>query len=265
MCAALNEKLSVLLIAEAPRTHQAILTLLQDQGFSVGIATDGDSAYQKSQLMVPDLILLDSAVPRVPALSLVRKLRGLSATSGIPIIYLANGYFPEGGAAALRAGAVDYLSFPYLAEELLERIQIHIRLSNGVVSERLHDRPSNGSAPIAASGTQMEDQMLTQAADGAIRESLHAPLTQKALASMLQVSERRLATAFMRRWGVLPPEYIRRQRLKKAERLISTTTLSLALIAEELGFSSPANFSTAFKKYKGVSPLQFRKSPKEEV
>ena len=261
MCAALSEKPSVLLITSTPRAHQGILTALQQQGFSVGVATDGESGYQKAQLILPRLILLDSSTPSIPALSLVRMLNGLSTTSSIPIIYLASVQSYKGGSGALQAGAIDYLSCPYQTEELLARIQIHIRLSEGASSEIRHAHSQLSHSLPQESGQHMEDQMLVHATDGVIRENLSSPLTQKALAHQLQVSERRLVSAFKRCLDIRPSEYISQQRLKRAERLISTTTLSFSVIADELGYSSAANFSTAFKKYKGVSPRQFRKQP----
>ena len=261
MCAALSEKASVLLITRTPRDHQAILAILQQQKFCMTIETDGESGYQKAQLTQPNLILLDSATPRIPTLALVRMLSGLSATAHIPIIYLENSATSHGGTAALQAGAIDYLSCPYQAEELLERIQIHIRLSHGTSFEPDDELKTALQRLHQTSGRQMEDQILLQTATGMIKENLKTPLTQKALADWLQVPERRLVAVFMKCLNVRPHEYISDQRLQLAERLISTTTLSLTLIAEELGFSSLANFSTAFKKYKGISPREFRKQP----
>ena len=262
MCAASNKKLSVLLIAKAPRAHQTILSILQQLGFNIIIATDGAAGYQKTQLMLPSLIMLDSTTSGIPPLSLIRMLRGLSATAGIPIIYLANDSCKEECISALQAGAIDSLPCPYQAEELLARIQIHISLSKGGVSEPEQKLTFNSPQN---SGCSIGDQVLVHAADGVIQTHLNSPLTQKSLAIMLQVSERRLATAFVRSLGIRASEYIGQQRLKRAEHLISSTTLSLALIAEELGYSSPANFSTAFKKYKGISPRQFRKLPPTEA
>jgi len=261
---ALNENPSVLLITNKPREHHAVLNILQQHKFCVGIETSGEAGYQKAQLKQPSLILLDSMTPKIPTLTLVRMLNSLAATSRIPIIYLGNSAGPQGGAAALQAGANDYLSCPYQPEELLERIQIHIRLSHGLSSAAKEKQTISHLFPSQASGKQMEDQALIHAADGIIQENLRTPLTQKALANLLQVPECRLVAVFKQCFAMSPHEYISRQRLEKAEQLISTTTLSLAVIAEELGFSSPANFSTAFKKYKGISPRQFRRNPFDE-
>ena len=257
-----NEKPSILLIANDPKIHQPILGILTRQGFPIGIATDGESGYQKAQLTLPGLILLDASIQTFTGLCLVHMLRGLPATSSIPIIYLAPSRSSQECISALQAGSVDYLSYPYQAEELAARIQIHLRHPSQAHATTHNRRMTDRlAARRRASGTEREDQMLIYAVDRAIRGGLKDSLTQKALADMLQVSERRLTSAFTRSAGIRLAEYIRQQRLKQAERLISTTTLSLATIAEELGFSSPANFSTAFKRHKGITPREFRNQP----
>ena len=64
--------------------------------------------------------------------------------------------------------------------------------------------------------------------------------------------------------GISPADFIRNVRLKHAAQLLTTTPLSIAEIAEQVGFNSPRIFSSNFKKMFGVLPSDYR-SPKDVV
>ncbi len=60
--------------------------------------------------------------------------------------------------------------------------------------------------------------------------------------------------------GMSTNEYINKLRMEKALQLIQTTKLSFTEIAEQVGFTTPSYFSTAFKQYTGQTPTQYKKS-----
>lgn len=60
-------------------------------------------------------------------------------------------------------------------------------------------------------------------------------------------------------WGKTVFEYLRETRLRTAMHLLSTTSMSISDVADEIGFSSAANFATAFREQLGVSPSRWRK------
>lgn len=60
--------------------------------------------------------------------------------------------------------------------------------------------------------------------------------------------------------GMSSNEYINKLRMDKAVLLIRTTKLSFTEIAEQIGFTTPSYFSTAFKQYTGMTPTQFKRS-----
>ena len=55
-------------------------------------------------------------------------------------------------------------------------------------------------------------------------------------------------------------EYLTRRRLQEAKRLLTETDIPVAEIGMQTGFSDPGYFSTVFRKYEGVSPIEYRKS-----
>ncbi|WP_372373418.1 helix-turn-helix domain-containing protein, partial [Vreelandella venusta] len=58
--------------------------------------------------------------------------------------------------------------------------------------------------------------------------------------------------------GMTVYEYLREIRMNEARELLSNTHLSVSAIAAHVGFSSSANFSTAFKERFGTSPMKFK-------
>ena len=80
------------------------------------------------------------------------------------------------------------------------------------------------------------------------------------LAAWSFLSESRFKQKFRQQTGIPPMEYVLRQKLKEAMRLMQTTDKSIPRIAAELGFSSDKHFSDAFRRYMGKTPMQYMKT-----
>jgi AraC-like DNA-binding protein len=63
--------------------------------------------------------------------------------------------------------------------------------------------------------------------------------------------------------GASPQEYLARQRLEEARRLLATTDTPIGLISQQLGFSNPSHFTRRFKTQNGVAPALYRISLRE--
>src|SRR5690606_16226359 len=149
-----------------------------------------------------------------------------------------------------KAGAVDYISQPFAIEEVIERIRIHLQLSR---LGRLAQMEEPQEFDIS------EDESLVRSARAALGSSLADPPTVEELADSLGTAERRLLQALRRCLGISYSQFIRIERLIKAQFLLAKTSLRISEIAYEVGFSDGANFSTAFKKRVGMTPAAFRK------
>ncbi|MBQ9692613.1 MAG: helix-turn-helix transcriptional regulator [Clostridia bacterium] len=82
------------------------------------------------------------------------------------------------------------------------------------------------------------------------------------LAKRIHIGERTFRELFKAYMGVSPQAYISEMRIKNAEELLMTTAMTVKEIGYALGFQNQYYFSNFFKKKKGVSPCQFRKSKK---
>lgn len=92
-----------------------------------------------------------------------------------------------------------------------------------------------------------------------IDENLFEILDLEFLADKCNLSVSRFKHLFKEETGIPPSEYIIRKKIEKAQEMMEDSKFSIKDIAYDLGFSSPAYFSTVFKQYNGYSPTFHKK------
>lgn len=116
----------LILIAE---DRESILLLLQDyleeQGYRVAIAKDGQAAVELTIAQSPDLIFMDIRLPQIDGLEATRQIR--QHLTETPIIALTSLFMPEDEDRFLAAGFSDFLSKPLKMEQLTKMIAKHIQ------------------------------------------------------------------------------------------------------------------------------------------
>jgi AraC-like DNA-binding protein len=95
-----------------------------------------------------------------------------------------------------------------------------------------------------------------------IREHFKEKIYIEKLSDMLNVSPDYFTKMFKDSIGKTPIDYINAMRTNHAIRLLATTELSMAEIADDIGFCNPNYFHKIFKQYMDVNPLAYRKSTK---
>jgi AraC-like DNA-binding protein len=93
-----------------------------------------------------------------------------------------------------------------------------------------------------------------------IREHLSGPLTIHSLAARFNVSPTALKESFHRVYGRSIHRYIRSVRLDAAAKMLLDTTLEVRQISRAVGYSSPSQFTNAFKYRYGMAPGQYRRN-----
>ena len=101
--------LDVVLAEDSLATREVLRVLLEEQGFRVRLAGDGEEALVRIGEGVPDVLVSDVNMPRRDGLSLTRALRERGETSRLPIVLLTSRDDPEARAAGAAAGADAYL------------------------------------------------------------------------------------------------------------------------------------------------------------
>lgn len=95
-----------------------------------------------------------------------------------------------------------------------------------------------------------------------VRDNLTSPLTTQDVANALAISRPYLSALFKNENGITLSEYIAKEKINEASRMLEYTNKSILEISTALGFSSQSHFTKVFKKYKGTTPKSIRKEPK---
>ncbi|MFC5652657.1 ABC transporter substrate-binding protein [Paenibacillus solisilvae] len=112
-------------------------------------------------------------------------------------------------------------------------------------------------------GCETKRPSLVNQAARYIQEHYAEPITLKALAALLDSSERQLQRQFKAMLGSGPMEYLIQVRLDKAKTLLQDTDFPLKEIAEAIGYTDSYYFSRMFKKYIGVSPSLYKEQARQ--
>jgi pilus assembly protein CpaE len=121
----------VLLVDDDEMLRKMTEVLLAKQGFEVTAIENGAKALQQLKFMLPDIILMDVMMPDMDGFSVCREIRSNPATAAIPIIMLTALDSVENKVKGFEAGADDYLGKPFETAELVARINVMTRRSEG--------------------------------------------------------------------------------------------------------------------------------------
>jgi CheY-like chemotaxis protein len=124
----------ILVVEDNPQNLKLSTIILQSQGHTVIPAVDSLEAERAIAVEVPDLILMDVALPGKDGYTLTRELRARPETAQLPILALSAFAMAGDAEKALEAGCTDYLTKPVRRAPLLERVGELLR-SAGVPKE----------------------------------------------------------------------------------------------------------------------------------
>lgn len=117
----------ILVVDDDPDLSQRLARYLEEQGYSVALAGDGEQMFERLASRTPDVLLLDLMLPGEDGLTLARRLR---ADQAMPIIMLSARGEDVDRIVGLEVGADDYLAKPFNPRELLARIRAVLRRRN---------------------------------------------------------------------------------------------------------------------------------------
>jgi DNA-binding response OmpR family regulator len=117
----------VLVVDDVPDNLSVLHDALDEAGYTVLVATNGEGAIQRAVQAVPDIVLLDAMMPGIDGFEVARQLKARPETAHIPIIFMTGLTETEHVVAAYRAGGVDYVTKPIRPEEVLARMTVHMQ------------------------------------------------------------------------------------------------------------------------------------------
>ncbi len=143
-------KSRILVVDDISKNLQVVGTMLRNEGYHVMPATSGAQALERAQAQPPDLILLDLMMPEMDGLEACRRLKADPLTQPIPVIFLTASNEMEHLVNGFEVGAVDYITKPFNAPELLARVRTHLELKHARQRLREMNEEKNEFMGIAA-------------------------------------------------------------------------------------------------------------------
>lgn len=118
----------ILVVDDQSANVRVVSTLLARHGYEVIAAYSGTEALQCYREQRPDLILLDMMMPGMDGFDVLAALRASPEPLNVPVVFVTAAHDHDLLLRAFDAGAVDYVTKPFLPEELLARVNAHIGL-----------------------------------------------------------------------------------------------------------------------------------------
>ena len=118
----------ILVVDDAPANLRLLGKMLSDHGYRARVAPNGQSALEAVEREAPDLILLDINMPEMNGYVVCEKLKDDKRHKDIPVIFVSALSEPLDKVKAFGSGGVDYIVKPFQLEEVLARVETHIKL-----------------------------------------------------------------------------------------------------------------------------------------
>jgi len=132
---------TVLVVDDSMANLQLIGSVLIENGLKPSFSTNGANALLFLEHNIPDLVLLDIAMPGMDGFEICKRIKTDPRMESIPIIFLTARTQTDELVKGFDLGAVDYVTKPFNKTELVKRIKTHIGLKNAVqtIKEQNHE------------------------------------------------------------------------------------------------------------------------------
>jgi len=122
-----NKNVNILIVDDQPQNIQILEELLRQEGFLIHSVHDGSQVLKFVQTQKIDLILLDIRMPNLNGFDTCKALKAHKDTEEIPVIMITASNKKQDIIKSFEAGAVDYVTYPFEATELLSRMRAYLR------------------------------------------------------------------------------------------------------------------------------------------
>lgn len=247
------KKLRVLLVDDEIMIREGFKRLFDWEAHDcevVGEAADGMEALTQINDLCPDIVIMDINIPIMNGLKVISLSRIKHPQIAFVIVsgYDDFSYCRE----ALRLQITDYILKPVNYEEFgtcIDNLKISL----------FENRVSSASEP-----EKQEERTITGITKY-LQEHLAEDLSLSVLAEEFHLNPQYISQLFKNEIGVNFLTYLTNIRMEKAKKLLLSTSLSVAEVAEKSGYGDYRVFTKVFKKSEGITPSQYRRDFLEET
>lgn len=248
----------VLIIEDNKDIIQYLCQLLRSD-YKLQVAKNGEEGIKKALEIVPDIIISDVMMPKKDGYEVCRFLKKDERTSHISIVLLTAKGDQASRVTGLECGADAFLSKPFDEQELFVRLEKLLTLRNVLQAKYQQielgtfGEQENYTDPELAFLHRLEQTILEHLSEEDFRVDPN-------LCRAMQMSRPQLYRKIKALKDISPSEYLRQLRLKKARQLLQNSNLTIAEIAEKVGFGDPSYFTKVYSAEFGELPSKTRKT-----
>lgn len=259
--------IKVLVVEDEYMVRHGIIETLDWQSMGCSViaeAANGMQGYDLIMELQPDLVITDIRMPYMDGVTMVLKLRENGCRAQF-IMLSAHSDFGY-AQSAIRVGACDYLLKPLKDEELKKAIarifEPGVR-ADQEESEAVYDRNRSSERKNQAFGpwellnAKPENRYVLQAIQY-IKKHYSEEISICDVADYLKISEGYLSRVFKKETHCTFTNYLSYYRISEACELLKNCRVKVYEVAEKVGYSDTAYFSTLFKKLTGISPSEYQ-------
>lgn len=147
----------ILVADDSSVERAAARTALEEAGYAVMEAVDGQQALEVFARDRPDLVMLDVVMPRLTGLETCRILKAKAGGNYLPVIMVSTRNSVNARVEGLRSGADDYLGKPYDAEELRARVEALLRTRKVIAERAATDSADSADSPDSSGAAAPTD------------------------------------------------------------------------------------------------------------
>lgn len=120
--------IDILAVDDRPDNLKLLKDMLQERGYGIRAATNGELALESVRHALPDVVLLDINMPGMDGYEVCRRLKEIPGFGETPVIFVSALSEMDNIVDAFRNGGVDYVTKPYKLEEIEQRMQTQLEL-----------------------------------------------------------------------------------------------------------------------------------------
>jgi signal transduction histidine kinase/ligand-binding sensor domain-containing protein/DNA-binding response OmpR family regulator len=228
--------------------------------FKVLTAVDGKQGLEIATAEMPDIVLCDVMMPYITGIELCKKLKANIKTGHIPIILITSRALSMQIQEGFNAGADEYITKPFRTSHLL--LKINTLLQNRERLKSIYSKKFSLES-LGIEVVSSDERFMTKINEIIQNNFSNQELDIDFIAGELGMSRTNLYRKVKSLTNLSTIDLIINIRLLTAKRMLLESDLSIAEIAYETGFNSPAYFATSFKKQYGISPKEYIEQSKK--
>ncbi len=250
-----KEREHSILIIEDNEDLRAFLKARLGTHYEILEGDNGQAALQQAFDTVPDLIISDVVIPGRDGMSLVNIFKTDVRTSHIPVILLTGKTGIEHQIEGMKNMADAYITKPFNVQFLEQTIKSLLANRSKLKEHFTAELPSN----LKTQTLGKIDRKFINEFTALVESNLsNEDFTVEDICKTIGVSRVQLYRKIKALLNISVNDYILNMRLQKAKYLLQHEEATISEVAYNVGFSSPAYFSTVFKSKFGVTPKAFK-------